>query len=410
MASSWLYAAPPVAPEDRPPERPRVSGIENEGQYFGAVSARIEAAPGTSYTARLSRDGGRPRRYTSGTAILLPGEYRLELKALRRSNDKRRVYFIYFRIRKQVLALLLHEDTEPGPAPSRLARARDGMETLRAGLIDTNYFRVIEPHQVERMRTVVSSGCEETLCAVEIGRGLDAHRVLSARPTRNGRLRINVVDVDTGGVIFSREVPLFTEDAGRDRDRTVREISARLLGVETTLFELPGERAAVLWRSALLPGWGQLHDGQRNKGRALIVAAAGTGTYMTLSYLEFDRARQAYDAFIGIPAALAGSDTFLLNSFLIAERGAALDAAEERFQQSILLFAATYAIGLLDAILLRGDGRLAGNESYTPPAHGVIVDFASTLTGDSTRRAFADPDSRAPRFDHRLRLGYRTRF
>lgn len=125
------------------------------------------------------------------------------------------------------------------------------------------------------------SGLVDEESAVEVGKMLAANIFLHGDATEvEGRYYITVrmTDVETGEVILSEEVN-FAKD--------------KLNSMATLLFAERKQPATALFRSVLLPGWGQFYNNQPVKGvicSSLFFASAGGAlTFTTLSQTYYAR-------------------------------------------------------------------------------------------------------------------------
>jgi len=182
---------------------------------------------------------------------------------------------------------------------------------LRNDLYASKKYIIVERSQMEKIlkeQMFQKTGCTTTECAVEVGKILNASQMIVGSLSLLGDdfyVMIRVVDVETAETKFSDTLSCSKES---ELKKVTNSLISRLTGVEIiretvkeTVNErpfLPGEKTPfdVAWRSALLPGWGQLDNKQDFKGYLIaggeIVAIGGT----IATYLMYNKAMDDYNA------------------------------------------------------------------------------------------------------------------
>ena len=202
---------------------------------------------------------------------------------------------------------------------------------------------------------------------IELGRELAAQKVITTRIVRIGKscqVTALIYDLRTA----SSESASSEETSCEDEDLldAVREISVRFCRPLMAAKYARREVSGVVWRSAILPGWGQIHRGEIAKGTAVAISEclllAGGIVGMSLSYHYADMANSAssqgdqdwfnerkeitwwfsigafagfgvvyiyniIDALVGMPAEEDVSETHLVNSLFISPTSGGLSVS-----------------------------------------------------------------------------------
>jgi len=334
-----------------PPALPRLQGVENEGVYIGSVRPVFRADPGVLIEAKVSVNGGAPRPFQSGEILYVAGEYRLDLLATRRSNGKTRQSSTYFELRRAVVAIA--EIKADGVEASE---ARQLLTMFQEHLVATNLFSVPNVSRVDQIRTIMASGCNDTICAIEIGRGLDADYVVSGRlkALQGGQktLEISVSHIERNTVEFSEKIPYPAQKRSRENlvRSSTKKVAARILGLSPRGFLLPEERRGAIARSAIFPGWGQIYEGHNASGLSFMAAGGLAMANTLLTYQNFIQAQQSYNGTIGLPAAGGTDNTFLINQYLFQQRKTQLLQAEASYHRSLYLLGGVWLFNLTDIV------------------------------------------------------------
>ncbi len=136
-----------------------------------------------------------------------------------------------------------------------------------------------------------------------------------------------------------------------------REIRAEREAARKTALERERARFARTWRSALVPGWGQYHDGR--SGTALL-----QGSLYAFFLLNFVLAQQSYaeahrtyaDPILpAVLAAAGGTNGILANLFLQEKRSRALNRGRNNTIRYLSLTGGVLAWSVLDAYYAKSD-------------------------------------------------------
>ncbi len=363
-AALVLVCVPRVHAEDQsPPETPRVSGIENDGSYIGTVRPVFSTHPGVRIRAKMSRNGEEARDFKSGTPVYQPGDYVLTVVATKESNDRTRTALVNFTVRRASLAILTFRAAEGVPVSIATAAG----EILKSNLVRTQLFDLVERERIDAIlkeQALQKSGCTDTECAIQIGQLLAAHKILFgtiARTAGGYLISASISDVEKGKLDFAETVTI-KDDAEIEKGllAITKKISAKILGIDESLFSTgPPPRAPYLWRSMLLPGWGQWHEGSEQKGRSIMAGTAGLAVFYAVLTLQFNKAQAEYRDAAGVPA-VPGQPTVLLNYFLIHEKREALATAEARLNTGAIAFGLFWLWNIFDVYFFPADAEGTG--------------------------------------------------
>jgi len=122
--------------------------------------------------------------------------------------------------------------------------------------------------------------------------------------------------------------------------------------------------APSIWRSILLPGAGQAHQGHYTKAAIFSSAAVISAVGLMVSQINYDRAVERYDdqkaTYLGYPSSLDNGDVVRYEDITgtYAEMTDAWNSAEDRATWRDVFLGAlvvTYAANLVDVILSQPD-------------------------------------------------------
>lgn len=198
-------------------------------------------------------------------------------------------------------------DLEPDAGVS-VKEAEYISDVLRTELVKTKMFTVIDRSSIRKIleeQAFQQKGCVDTKCTVKIGQLLAANKILEGKIQYRNRkyiLLANIVDVETGKVDFAEQITLDAiEDFDSKNEIFIRKISAHISGTDESSIVIRKPRMPYVWRSALLPGWGQWYKGDET--RAVIYGFSGIlllGNFFQ-SYQSFQNAQADYNSAKGIP-------------------------------------------------------------------------------------------------------------
>lgn len=160
------------------------------------------------------------------------------------------------------------------------------------------------------------------------------------------------------------------------------DLEKRLAEIRQKRAQLEGNEGApidYLWRSAVLPGWGQIHAGDTWKGYGIMGLTILTGSYAAIRYSDsltlqsgYDSSRNLWNGYLlgsgGNSAALLGR-LYVPQSDLSALQSAQSDAATFGIITGVL-----YLYNLFDAYFLTGPNSLLSEAPEGKPAYRLISD------------------------------------
>lgn len=193
-------------------------------------------------------------------------------------------------MKKPYLAVL---DFEMG---SGISRDHAGVfsEFLRTNMVNTELFHLIEREQINeilKIQNLHQATCTSSTCAVEIGQLLAAEKIMTGKISKiDGIIYINakITDVGSGRIEFSENLTgSNTESLDKIAQSLSIKFAARIQGLPEYSPQIRGKktRVSMLWRSAVLPGWGHLYNEQVYSGLTHMFLF----TAMAMSYNYYDR-------------------------------------------------------------------------------------------------------------------------
>ena len=114
----------------------------------------------------------------------------------------------------------------------------------------------------------------------------------------------------------------------------------------------------AVYRSAVLPGWGQIYDGATLKGWAYVAAWIGGIGYSAYAYSQYFPKNDAYLAARNayLEAARNGTANRQLMDDMDAKSADAQDVFDKQLEPAELVSAAVYGISLIDALIFHSKG------------------------------------------------------
>ncbi|MBP7281299.1 MAG: hypothetical protein KBA66_06980 [Leptospiraceae bacterium] len=260
---------------------------------------------------------------------------------------------------KSRLAVL---DLEPGAGVS-VKESEYISDILRTELVKTKMFTVIDRSSVKKIleeQAFQQKGCVDTKCTVKIGQLLAANKILEGKVLyRNSKyiVTVNIVDVESGKLDFAEQLTLSSVEEFESKNEIfVRKISANISGVEEGSVVIRKPRAPYVWRSALIPGWGQFHKGDEDK--AAIIGSFGIlflGNAIS-SYQRFQNAQADYNSALGLPYFM-GEYALPYNFLTITPKREAVIEAQNTANLSLGLLAAFWLLNIGDAYYFEPEAK-----------------------------------------------------
>lgn len=112
-------------------------------------------------------------------------------------------------------------------------------------------------------------------------------------------------------------------------------------------------RWPFVWRSALLPGWGQFEEGNSKKGTAYFGVNALLFANFISARSNYSNAQRAYNSQLGFPAQFDEGDTFMLNYLLFKPRRDALNSTENVLQNATAALFGFWIWNIADAYIFK---------------------------------------------------------
>lgn len=126
---------------------------------------------------------------------------------------------------------------------------------------------------------------------------------------------------------------------------TVKGVREKSL-VEKNSYNEGQSKLPFVWRSALLPGWGQWYAGSKVRGMSYSFAALGALGYFASSYSGMNSAQSAYNSAMIIPG---NTNFFLLTYMNNQSKKSALESAQGTAQSAYFLVLGVWLWNLFDA-------------------------------------------------------------
>jgi len=286
---------------------------------------------------------------------------------------------------------------------------------LTTDMINSNKFKIIDRQNISKVlkeQKFTQQGCTDSACEVQVGKLLAANKILTGTVSKFGEnytLNVFLTDVEKGtqdiadkvsspsiGGLESASVQLVEKLIARIENRR-EQVTEKPVGKETSP-DKSNDRNGAIWRSALLPGWGQFYQNENLKGSLFLATfVSGIGIFasgnssLTAAKGDFDSANSLglVGAFIE-PGVLGILSYAQANSARQSMQGAASTA-----QLGLGVAIAAYLFNLLDVAVL-------GNKGVTARDSGI--QFRANLQNT------ASPDSYTRGMERTMIIEYRWRF
>lgn len=117
-----------------------------------------------------------------------------------------------------------------------------------------------------------------------------------------------------------------------------------------------GRLQQAIRRNIVLPGWGQWHLGQKTRGAIFGGAFVATAGFAYQASQDLQNATRSYLDPVPFALLQSNSNGLLIGNLIYSQRGAEVEAAGARLNQSLLLLTLIWAGGFLDLSYARGGG------------------------------------------------------
>lgn len=264
---------------------------------------------------------------------------------------------------------------------------------IRTSMVKLDLFTVVERSSLESLvkeQALQETGITENK-AVEIGRMLAAEKILTGTVSvlKDGfAINGNIIDVEEGRINFSASETADREDLlAIAAENLCRRIAGRILGIaddELVLREPP--RWPYVWRSALLPGWGQYYGGSEWRALSYLSVGGGLLAYYAVSYANYRSVEADYRGAIILPQDTVGFDTYLFNRMYLNQKRDALRAAEGQQNSASYAVMGFWIWNMMDAYLFWGGSpdKAMSVQLYPAPLETAS---AKALRSDGLRMA-----------------------
>ena len=176
---------------------------------------------------------------------------------------------------------------------------------IESRMVNTRLFRIVARQNINEIlkdQAFQQSGCNDEKCAVQIGKLLAAEKIMTGVMTKIGKkiyINVRIIDVETGKIDFSENAVSPDSDSLQEAAKKLsRKIAARIAGVDedAVIVRKRISWKRTVWRSMLLPGWGQYYSGYRFKGIFLFSVTGLLGTLYYYKNRDFQQSRRDYEA------------------------------------------------------------------------------------------------------------------
>jgi hypothetical protein len=189
---------------------------------------------------------------------------------------------------------------------------------IRSEMIDTGLFTIVERSEMKEIlkeQGFQQTGCTDQSCAVQLGKLLSANKILVGEVTGVGKgfiITVGIVDVEKGVSDFSANEKADTDDV---LDKSVvtltRTMVERITGVRGAKITIEQETKFGYYTRAIVPGWGQIYVGKKQKGYIFMSSFVVSGGAAKIFWTEQN---PEIDTPVGISN--DGSNLYVVNSKL----------------------------------------------------------------------------------------------
>ncbi len=243
-------------------------------------------------------------------------------------------------------------------------------ELIRTGMVKTDLFVVVDRQSISKVlqeQALHQSGaCSDTSCTVKIGQLLAANKMMTGSVIKIGTrisVNVNIIDVEKASIDFADSQ---SADSIERVDDAAQQLSERI-AVKVTGKQISrgfvarvwdGADGSSLWRSALVPGWGQWNRGETIKSGSILGATLLGLALVSTSYSQYQSAEKNYKSTSNLVMLIPGDRESIGLTFLnLAQSGAAREKqnkAAAQGQVAIGFVALVYLYNLFDATFLGG--------------------------------------------------------
>ncbi|MDH5717056.1 MAG: hypothetical protein OEZ22_05405 [Spirochaetia bacterium] len=177
--------------------------------------------------------------------------------------------------------------------------ARYLTEKVRSALIQTRQYEVISNDQIETMMAVEAKkqgvgpgSCNTEQCIINLGNALECEKMLvGSAGEAFGEYSINAKVLDVVLQQYENAADVSVKDKN-DFPKAAKEVVTKLTGDS---FESGGiSYTGMIWRNALVPGWGHIYANQK-RGYIYLGLWSAAGSGFLWSHLNYTSKQKEYD-------------------------------------------------------------------------------------------------------------------
>jgi hypothetical protein len=116
--------------------------------------------------------------------------------------------------------------------------------------------------------------------------------------------------------------------------------------------DISGVWAGPMFRSTLVPGWGQYTTGNKVRGSWAFIIGAGSGAYLLWSYVDYQDARDNYDSIVGLAESATTQAELLALQEAAALQAADANVKRSHYQDVLIMTAYIHVSNIAEAYLL----------------------------------------------------------
>ncbi|HMZ60854.1 MAG TPA: hypothetical protein PL048_18910, partial [Leptospiraceae bacterium] len=225
------------------------------------------------------------------------------------------------------------------------------MDAVRSEIERKKIYKVFDKKFAEKLMTDRAGelrGCVGNECSSVLGKAAGTQKVVDGEIVSGSpdTVKIKMINVENGEAEFTDSFEVGKlENLEKDMEPFLNRLSAFSRGIE-----IPPEvnRWKFVWRSAVLPGWGQWEDGRTGKGIGYGSAFFLLSLNYYIKYANFNAKEKTYRSTLFLPATQE-QDTFLLNYVLLSRPKSDYKSAEGEVNTAFYLLSGFYLWNLFDA-------------------------------------------------------------
>lgn len=224
-------------------------------------------------------------------------------------------------------------------------------------------------------------GCVDAKCAVIIGKFADVPKVLDGNIAKQGKsftITWNLFNIQSEQIEFRNSFKIDNPDQPESDMKTPGErLKAFVLKIP---FKEQKPRLPYVWRSAVLPGWGQIYDDRKRTGYLFSGFFGLSALYYYSNLIDYQKAQKNYKSTPFLPATQA-QDTYVINTLLLSQARKEYKASETNVNNAAYLLAGIYIWNLVDAFVFSGRQE----EKKETVTLGIFPRWTNSSVGEHSR-------------------------